>query len=1123
LTRNFSCDNLILDIRISRKLPAGQHSYAKKNIRLWLSGYPSSRGEGINGIIGTRIAEKQASIAKITRPGAAGIFPRKRLFALLDAGKDSSVISIVSPPGSGKTSLITSYLGERKIPCLWYSLDEGDADIGTFFYYTGLAARKAAPGKRKPLPLFTPEYAQGIRVFSKRYFENLFSKVPTPFVFVFDNYQEVPLNSRFHEIMSNGLSDIPSGISVVISSRKELPLSFSRMRANGRVYSIGRDEMRFTIDELAELVQLKMPERLKDRLLHYLHDKADGWAAGLVLMLESLKRGKIEYQSLEQISSEKIFDYFAYEVFRNIDEETQKFLLVTAFLPAMTKRMAEQLTHINSSERILENLSNENYFTETFFEDKPVYHYHPLFREFLLSRAKASLDVEDLSVIRKRAASLLEEAGRADDAVQLLHESGDVKNIARIIRSRAESLVGQGRYQTLLKWLNFLPEKALSNDPWLLYWKGICRLPFNPMESRVCFEEAFIQFKLQKSAGTFLAWAGIVESIMYGNEGLMQLDSWFPVIDELLKQFKGFPSEYVETNVTCTMIRALALRRPAGFNMKKWLDRSHEIAEMTTDTTAKIRCLTNLACYLYSEGNFKLLEVALNSLGVMMSRADVPPLARLTADWIKAAYFNAMSLYDRCEKAVSGGLELAHTLKINLMEYMLLGHGALCSLKKRDLITARQFIQRMITSLNVVKPWEASFYHYCSAWEAMYRDDISNARVHTEHCMKLCEESGNPWTFSMAHILSAYVLSASGEHKKVIEKIRKALSIGIHSRNEFTPFICLLTEAYFYLRQGKEAAALESIRNGMRIGREKGFVNLFMWLPGVMESVAAKAIEKGIEVAYVKNLIRRNALLPDASHTEIEEWPWPLKIFTLGRFSIMKDESPLQFSRKVQQKPLALLKALIASGGREVSEERLADILWPEAEGDTAHSAFTTTLFRLRQLLGMENALRFHQGKAYLDPRCCCVDVWIFERILGQVDAAWDERTSGKDGGKPVELAEKAMRLYTGPFLAGDNEPWMISTRERLRNKFLRNVMRLARHWEVTGDVAKAIECCQRGLEVDDLAEEFYLQMMKCYRSMGKHAEALAVYKRCHQILSSVLGIEPSRDMESLKFEILRR
>jgi DNA-binding SARP family transcriptional activator len=103
---------------------------------------------------------------------------------------------------------------------------------------------------------------------------------------------------------------------------------------------------------------------------------------------------------------------------------------------------------------------------------------------------------------------------------------------------------------------------------------------------------------------------------------------------------------------------------------------------------------------------------------------------------------------------------------------------------------------------------------------------------------------------------------------------------------------------------------------------------------------------------------------------------------------LIKDGKPLIFSRKVQQKPLLMLKALIAHGGREVTEERLADILWPEADGDAAHSSFATTLSRLRHLLGIEQAIRFQEGKAVIDPRYCWVDVWSFERLLGKVENA---------------------------------------------------------------------------------------------------------------------------------------
>jgi DNA-binding SARP family transcriptional activator len=65
-----------------------------------------------------------------------------------------------------------------------------------------------------------------------------------------------------------------------------------------------------------------------------------------------------------------------------------------------------------------------------------------------------------------------------------------------------------------------------------------------------------------------------------------------------------------------------------------------------------------------------------------------------------------------------------------------------------------------------------------------------------------------------------------------------------------------------------------------------------------------------------------------------------------------------------------------------------------------------------------------------------------------------------------------------------------------------------------------ALECYQKGLEVDDLIEEFYQRMMKCYYQLGRRAEALSVYKRCSEVLSSVLGIEPSEETVALAREL---
>src|SRR3990170_4897273 len=112
------------------------------------------------------------SHAKITRPSYSDIFPRKRLFTQLDktVGRHP-VVWTTGPPGYGKSILVSSYIESRKLPCLWYQVDAGDGDIATFFYYMGLAARKAAPHRKKGLPLLTPESLPGLSTFTRRYFE----------------------------------------------------------------------------------------------------------------------------------------------------------------------------------------------------------------------------------------------------------------------------------------------------------------------------------------------------------------------------------------------------------------------------------------------------------------------------------------------------------------------------------------------------------------------------------------------------------------------------------------------------------------------------------------------------------------------------------------------------------------------------------------------------------------------------------------------------------------------------------------------------------------------------------------------------------------------------------------
>jgi DNA-binding SARP family transcriptional activator len=209
---------------------------------------------------------------------------------------------------------------------------------------------------------------------------------------------------------------------------------------------------------------------------------------------------------------------------------------------------------------------------------------------------------------------------------------------------------------------------------------------------------------------------------------------------------------------------------------------------------------------------------------------------------------------------------------------------------------------------------------------------------------------------------------------------------------------------------------------------------------------------------------------------------------------------------------------LIALGGREIEEEQITSLVWPDADGDMAHQSFETTLHRLRKLLGCPEVLVFKEGRLSLDNRLCWVDAWAFEHLLGQAEHlhAQAEKIRAK------EVMHKAVNLYRGAFLSGERvEPWMISPSERLRNKYFKATAWLGRMLEAEDRFLEAVKHYEQMLELDDCREETFQRLMTCHARLGQISEALAVYQRCSKTLSSVLGIVPSAETEAIRASLL--
>ncbi len=249
--------------------------------------------------------------------------------------------------------------------------------------------------------------------------------------------------------------------------------------------------------------------------------------------------------------------------------------------------------------------------------------------------------------------------------------------------------------------------------------------------------------------------------------------------------------------------------------------------------------------------------------------------------------------------------------------------------------------------------------------------------------------------------------------------------------------------------------------------------------------------------------------------------PWPVRIFTLGRFSILVDGLPPQHGRKIPHRPLDLLKALIAMGGRRVSCTKLAAMLWPDVDGDTARKTFDTTLYRLRKLLKHNEALLCVDGTLSLDATYCWVDTWAFERLIGRVNRVVIGHSHEANPVDMQRMCDHMFRLYQDHFLQNeDTSSWSISMRERLRSKFVHHLVECGDYWEQRADWKRALECYRKGLEVDDVIELFYQRIMVCYLELDRNSEGMAVYRRCRQILSVVLGLKPESRTEQIYEEL---
>lgn len=1049
-------------------------------------------------------------LAKLSRPRLYRAAPRERLFRRLDELRERPVVWITGAGGSGKTTLAASYIEARGLPAIWFQHDTGDADPASFFYYLGLAAQPLRK-KLPPLPLLTEEYRRDLPAFVRRFVREFFARMPAGGLVVFDSFRAPEAGTPMHGVAATAFEEIPGDINVIVLSRDEPPLELARMIATQRIGRLDEAELRFTRDEAEALLG---EEDLPAHAVEAIHRRAQGWAAGLILMREHASRDLGSILAGDGSTPGAVFDYFAGEIFSQLAPARQRFFMLTALMPRLTVASAAALTGTADAERLLDNAYRRHLFVVRRQGAPAVYEYHALFREFLLAKARTLIPADELRQATIRAAELVEAEGTRGDAFPLYAEAGDWDRATRIVLELAPALLAQGRFDSLLDWIAALPESIRSANPWFDYWEGAARVNLDPTVARRKVEQAYQRFDAADDlAGRIQAAEAVIVSHYLAWDDWRPLDRWIGVMGTLLEASRQFPSPESEARALSSFAIALVYRRPAHARLAPALSRLRALLEAEMDLNLKVAMGTRLLDALNKAGDYReSRRVALQIRAV----ADAPEVRPLTSAWFRVWLANTLyfeARFDEFDAVLAEARTIADTNGLGFFVPVITLFRAYGRLAAGDVSAAQPLLAELEAKIDPNRRLDLALLHFLKGYAAMSKGDFAAGEREARVAAQLSLETGSAASILICHtglLLALLHSRQDAAAEAVLERMRAlvdGLAVGI------LPYHVALWEAYAALARDRDDWRAPLAR-ALALGREQGYLNAYLWWPPMMSRLAAAALGAGIERDHVRELVVARGIAPPQSAPI--DWPWKLRIRALGGFGVERDGVPLKFNGKAQKKPLELLKALIALGGRGVEGARLSAVLWPDAAGDAAKVSFDSTLYRLRKLLGHDAALTLSEGKLSLDDSQLWLDVRAFEGAVARVDAVLDEAEAD-----PSVLADAAAALvaaYPGHFLAGEeDQPWLIGLRDRLRAKLMRAVLELGRRLQARSQWREAAALYVRGLEADNLAEPLYRELMICHRELGEAAEALRVFRRCRELLSMVLGMAPSAETEAVR------
>jgi DNA-binding SARP family transcriptional activator len=187
-----------------------------------------------------------------------------------------------------------------------------------------------------------------------------------------------------------------------------------------------------------------------------------------------------------------------------------------------------------------------------------------------------------------------------------------------------------------------------------------------------------------------------------------------------------------------------------------------------------------------------------------------------------------------------------------------------------------------------------------------------------------------------------------------------------------------------------------------------------------------------------------------------------------------------------------------------VERTRVARVLWPAVEDGRATGNLRSALWRLRGA-GID-VLSVDKLSLALRPDVA-VDVHVVE--------AWADRLI-HNRFRPDDVTDFGRLSAALDLLPGWYNDWVITERERLRQRLLCAAESLGRRLTAVGCHADAIEAAMTAIDADPLRESAHRVLVEAHLAEGNWAEAWQAFTRLRRLMLRELGVEPSAALRGL-------